>query len=81
MSSFTDHDSQLVLGEDGGGPRWYLAGRPVYTGSGLEIQLANGSWVHCRLEGKPAYGRARLEDIFFDHSTIPAEGRTLRWPE
>jgi hypothetical protein len=40
----TDPAHQLILLQDSGGDRHYLAGRPVPFGALLELQMADGSW-------------------------------------
>jgi len=45
-----DPDSVLVLGQDAGGPRHFLAGRPVHAGTYLELRLADDRWVVIRYE-------------------------------
>ena len=40
----------LVLAEDAGGRRHFLAGKPVNAGSSLELRLADDLWVPVRYE-------------------------------
>jgi len=40
----------LILAEDAGGPRHYLAGHPVHAGTMLELRLAGDLWVPIRYE-------------------------------
>lgn len=41
---------QLRLGQDDGGRRYFLDGRPIHAGSGLELLLPSGQWVAGRFE-------------------------------
>lgn len=43
-------ENRLVLGNDAGGRRHFLAGRPVHAGTGLELRLLDGVWVRIRYE-------------------------------
>lgn len=45
-----DPGSVLVLGTDAGGPRHFLAGRPVHAGTFLELRLPDDRWVVVRYE-------------------------------
>lgn len=49
---------QLRMGEDEGGPRMFLDGKPVHCGDGLELLLDDGVWLPGRYEtsgGKPVF--------------------------
>ncbi len=57
MSSQAGHDdgAPLELGHDeDGAPRHLLAGRPLESGSQLEVLLEDGSWLRGRYEARPA---------------------------
>lgn len=41
---------RLVKGEDGGGVRFYLDGRPIAAGTGLELRLRGGGALRVRFE-------------------------------
>ena len=43
-------DSVLVLGQDDGGLRHFLAGRPVHAGTHLELRLPDERWIGVRYE-------------------------------
>ena len=51
---------RLVLGEDGGGPRHFLDGRPVSCGSGLEMKVPGDKWVRVRYEASLVRGHIRV---------------------
>lgn len=46
---------RLVLGSDGGGPRWFLAGQPVHAGTGLVLLLPGGWTLPVRFETGPRF--------------------------
>jgi len=54
---------RLVLGVDGGGPRWFVDGKPVHCGSELEVWCPNahgapgraGAWLAVRFEMEGAH--------------------------
>ncbi len=71
----------LRLGDDGGGRRYYLAGRPVHNGDVLEIRLVDGDWLRVRIEHLPEdptiyvwVGRT------FEATTRVPRDAFLRWP-
>lgn len=73
-----DRDSVLLLGDDGGGPRYYLAGEPIRTGSPLELLLPGGTWWRGRLEVEHStpdpWGRDRNPlPVFYGRVGGPAE--------
>ena len=43
-------DRVLVLGQDEGGARHFLAGQPVHAGTVLELRLLNDMWIRIRYE-------------------------------
>lgn len=59
------------------GNRWYLADRPVFAGTTLEAEMANGDWVECRFEGP--FATPQLYDLL--SVPISAAKIMLRWPE
>lgn len=76
----------LRLGDDGGGPRHFLAGRAVHCGDMLEMAVA-GQWVPVRYEGKLCHAPA----MFLRYAAPGAnagpqvmvqypETTLLRWP-
>lgn len=52
-----DPGQLLLLGDDGDGPRFYLAGKPMYAGSPVEL-LTPAGWWPGRFETGPGEGRA-----------------------
>lgn len=42
----------LQLGDDGGGPRHFLAGRAVHAGTPLLLMMADGMWLAGRYENR-----------------------------
>jgi|GEM_PF-2955687 len=74
----------LELGQDGGGRRYYLAGRAVHNGDRVEVAMEGGGWLEVRLEGMPqeilAYGFARLDGGVEVIAKLPAVAG-CRWPE
>lgn len=88
-----DPDHVLVLAEDGGGRRHFLAGRPVHAGAGLELRLRDDVWVRIRYEwswradeaprGYLALG-GRGEALGWEPEAVEfklPERAELRWPE
>lgn len=88
-----DPDRVLVLAEDEGGPRHFLAEQPVHAGDVLELRLLGDRWIPVRYEwswvatdpprGYIALG-GRAEDIGWDPGIVSfklPERAELRWPE
>lgn len=87
---------RLELGEDGGGPRYFLDGDPVHAGTALELRLSGDRWVRGRFEVRwglgtppPALFYLRLwnahenEDDFCGAAQVSFElppDAILRWP-
>lgn len=73
---------RLTLGEDAGGPRYFLGGEPVHAGTGLELMLEDETWLPGRFETsnhKPffCFGVKGTEE---EASARLPEGAMLRWP-
>ena len=81
----------FVLGQDAGGLRHFLGGRPVHAGTALELRLPDDEWVVVRYEWswdvavRPraylALG-ARGEELGYApvvEFSLP-QGAELRWP-
>ena len=71
--------SRLVLTEEGGGPRYLLAGRPVNAGDTIEFDDGDG-WISARFEWSH-----RLDDVpelhLADGTIRPLPNEALfRWP-
>lgn len=45
-----DPSHVLIRGQDHGGLRYFLGGRPVHAGSGVELLMPDGSWWPGRVE-------------------------------
>ncbi|MHB1912530.1 MAG: hypothetical protein ACYCTI_10825 [Acidimicrobiales bacterium] len=41
---------RIVLGRDGGGPRFFLGGEPLHAGTTIELADPAGGWVEVRFE-------------------------------
>ena len=41
---------RIVLGRDGGGPRFFLGGGPLHAGTTIELAAPDGTWVEVRFE-------------------------------
>jgi len=41
---------RLVLGQDDGGPRFFLGGEPLHAGATIELADRDGGWVEVRFE-------------------------------
>lgn len=66
QASRWDH---LQSGRDEGGPRWFLAGRPVHAGTGLHLRLPGGQEAEVRFEqrfGDPVLYLATGRDPWWD---------------
>lgn len=88
-----DADHVLLLAEDDGGRRHFLAGRPVHAGDLLELRLMDDRWIPVRYEwswlaadpprGYMALG-GRGEHIGWDPGVVSfklPERAELRWPQ
>ncbi len=50
----------LRLGDDAGGPRWYLGNEPMHAGEPLEVHMGRAGWVTGRIETTDGGSRAHL---------------------
>lgn len=73
--------SRLVLGDDGGGPRYFLAGRPVRAGAILEFDSEDEGWQSARFEW--SHDLDEVPELYLKSgAVIPLPEQTLfRWAE
>ena len=69
--------SRLELGEDSGGPRYFLDGRPVHAGAILELLLPGELWLPVRFEWT---GCASDPPVFFLSLAETNEQARVRLP-
>lgn len=41
---------RITLGTDHGGPRWFLGGKPISCGNGIEVLRPDATWLPVRFE-------------------------------
>jgi hypothetical protein len=73
--------TRLVLGDDGGGPRYFLDGQPVHAGTLLELLEPDGTWMLGRYEWSRR--RGECPRFCYDNNTPPVMlgvDARLRWP-
>lgn len=79
---------RLELKWELGGPRNYLAGKPLHAGEVLDVELDDGSWVPARYEYHWDRRASRFESTFWiipnwlhpDEEVALSTERLCRWP-